>query len=370
MRTWAEIDLDKFGYNIEKIKELSGNREIMGIVKADAYGMGAVTIARELSEHGVKIFGVSSPEEGIELRNHGVIEEDILILGGVINEEFPVAKRYKLQVAITNMEQLNYIIENKIELKFHIKVDTGMGRVGFTVEEAKKALDIALENGIDIIGVYSHLSVSDEGDMESVQYTREQLRKFSIFKEYKNLKYIHILNSGGILKFSDIEYSNLVRAGILMYGVYGEGLIPELKRVFKLKTRVLFIKELNEDIDISYGRIGKGYKGEMIATITVGYADGFRRELSNKATVEIHGVKCPIVGKVCMDMMMVKIPDELKEKIKIGDEVTVLGEDIFEKSKIVNSSIYELFTGLSRRVSRVYLKKGEPYVVNNLIGRY
>ena len=368
MRTWAEIDLDNLEYNINKIKELSHDRDIMAIIKADAYGMGAVTIAKELSEMGVKIFGVSSLEEGIELRNNG-ITNDILILAGTFNEELEDAERNNLQVTLTDLSQIDYIYKNKLALNVHIKVDTGMGRVGFTVEEGKKAIEICKNKNINVVGVYSHLSVSDESDEESISYTKKQLEKFKYFEKLEEIKYIHILNSGGILKFSEIPQSNLVRAGIIMYGVYGEGVIENLKRVFTLKSRILFLKELKEDIDISYGRVGKGYKNELIATITVGYADGFRRELSNKGTVQIHGIPCKIVGKVCMDMLMIKIPEELKTKVKIGDEVIVMGEDIFEKSKMVGSSIYELFTGLSRRVSRVYLKRGKPHVVNSLIGK-
>lgn len=368
MRTWAEIDLDNLEYNIKKIKELSHDRDIMAIIKADAYGMGAVTIAKELSKMGVKIFGVSSLEEGIELRNND-IDDEILILAGIFNEELEEAEKKNLQVTLTDLSQIKYINAKGLSLKVHIKVDTGMGRVGFTVEEAKAAIDICKEKNIEVVGVYSHLSVSDESDEESISYTKKQLEKFRDFEKLEEIKYIHILNSGGILKFSEIPQSNLVRAGIIMYGVYGEGVIENLKRVFTLKSRILFLKELKEDIDISYGRVGKGYKNDLIATITVGYADGFRRELSNKGTIEIHGVPCKIVGKVCMDMLMVRIPDELKGRVKAGDEVTVMGEDIFDKSIMVGSSIYELFTGLSRRVSRVYLKHGKPYLVNSLIGK-
>ncbi|MGL5377255.1 MAG: alanine racemase [Cetobacterium sp.] len=368
MRTWAEIDLDNLEYNIKKIKELSHDKDIMAIIKADAYGMGAVTIAKELSEMGVRIFGVSSLEEGIELRNSGISDE-ILILAGTFNEELKEAEERNLQVTLTDISQIDYIHNNNLKLKVHVKIDTGMGRVGFTVEDGKKVIKLCKEKNIDVIGVYSHLSVSDESDEESKDYTKKQLEKFKYFETLKEIKYIHILNSGGILKFSEIPQSNLVRAGILMYGVYGEGIVEGLKRVFTLKSRILLLKELEEDIDISYGRVGKGFKGDIIATITVGYADGLRRELSNKGTIKVNGIDCKIVGKVCMDMLMVKIPKELKGKVKIGDEVIVMGEDIFEKSKIIGSSIYELFTGLSRRVNRVYLKNGQPHLVNSLIGK-
>lgn len=368
MRTWAEIDLDNLEYNIKKIKELSHDRDIMAIIKADAYGMGAITIAKELSKMGVKIFGVSSLEEGIELRNHGV-KDDILILAGVFDEELKIAEEMKLQITLTDLSQIDYISDNNINIEAHIKVDTGMGRVGFELETAKKAINLCRQKSVKVIGIYSHLSVSDESTKESIDYTKQQIDKFKEFQNIEDIKYIHILNSGGILKFSETSQGNLVRAGIVMYGVYGEGVVKDLKRVFTLKSRILFLKELKEDIDISYGREGKGKKGELIATVTVGYADGFRREFSNRGTVKVLGIDCEIVGKVCMDMLMVKIPDEIKDKIKIGDEVIVMGEDIYQKSELIKSSIYELFTGLSRRVSRVYLRDGKPYIINSLVGK-
>lgn len=367
MRTWAEINLDNLAYNLDRIKKLSKGREVLAIIKADAYGMGAVTIAKELSTLGVGIFGVSSLEEGIELRQND-IQGEILVLAGVFDDELPIAKRYNLQVAITNLTQLEYIANNFIDIPIHIKVDTGMGRVGFSVNETREAIKISKEKGLNIVGIYSHLSVADESDADSIEYTMEQLKKFQEFEE-ENLKYIHILNSGGILKFSDRDKSNLVRAGIILYGVYGEGLIENMKRVFTLKSRVLFIKKLEEESYISYGRTATAKKGDILATIAVGYADGFRRDFSNVGEVEVLGEKCPIVGKVCMDMTMIKIPETIASRVKPGDEVTVIGEDIFDKSKLIGISIYELFTGLSRRVSRVYIKDGIPHVVNNLIGK-
>ncbi|SJZ46538.1 alanine racemase [Cetobacterium ceti] len=368
MRAWAEINLDNLTYNIEKIREFSQNRDIMAIIKADAYGMGAVTIAEELSLLGIENFGVSSLEEGIELRQHN-IQGNILILAGIYNDEIYGVKEYNLQVAVTNFSQLE-LFKNHKEIPLHLKVDTGMGRVGFKEKDALKALEYAKENNLNLVGVYSHLSVADEPGKDNELYTLHQLEIFNTFENEEKLKYRHILNSGGILKYSHVGNSNLVRAGIILYGLYGEGNIKELKRVFTLKSRVLFLKEIEEEMDISYGRIGKAHKGDMIGTISIGYADGFRREFSNNGTVEILGEKCPVIGKVCMDMTMVRIPEKIKKLVKVGQEVIVMGEDIYEKSKSINISVYEMFTGLSRRVSRVYIKNGvpKPHIINNLIG--
>lgn len=369
MRTWAEINLDNLAYNIERIKKRSKGCDIMAIIKADAYGMGAVTIAKELSELGITIFGVSSLEEGIELRENG-IDSDILVLGGVFNDELKIAQKMRLQVAVTSLIQIKHIFENGLDIQIHIKVDTGMGRVGFNVNEAKEVLQYCENNRVNIVGIYSHLSVADVLDNESKYYTEEQLKKFKCFEKFKKIKYIHILNSGGILNFSKSIKTNLVRAGIIMYGVYGAGIVPDMKRVFTLKSRILFVKKLLEDTDISYGRIGRGKKGDTIATVAIGYADGLRRELSNKGTVEIDGIKCRIIGRICMDMLMIKIPEILENSIKVGMNVTIMGEDIFDKAQMIDASIYEMFTGLSRRVNRVYLKGGRPYLINSLIGKY
>ena len=235
-----------------------------------------------------------------------------------------------------------------------------MGRVGFIPSELEKVKNYVKENNVkNIIGVYTHLSVSDEPGEDNRKYTEKQLEKFNNFDGIDTIEYRHVLNSGGIVNYAGFDRGNYVRAGIIQYGVCSGKIAEGYKPVFTFKSRILFIKTLEEDSDISYGRTATLKKGTMLATIAAGYADGFRREISNKGCVKIHGVDCPVRGKVCMDMFMAEIPEEIKDRVSEGDEVILYGENIGEQAKLMNISIYELFTGIGRRVERVYINNIE-----------
>ena len=238
-----------------------------------------------------------------------------------------------------------------------------MGRLGFTPSEGRKAVDYCINRGLKVVGIYSHLSDADGMNDEAYNYTKEQINKFKIFEEYKTIKYIHILNSGGILRFNDGFKGNLVRAGICMYGMLGNVRVPGFKRVFTMKTRILFIRTLEEDSYISYGRTIKLKKGETFATLAIGYADGMKKEFSNKTYALIEGEKCPIVGEICMDMCMVKIPESILKKINIGTEAIVIRDDIIEEINSIHKSTWDILTGIGRRVYRVYKKNGTPYLI-------
>lgn len=362
MRAWLEIDMDNLKYNLEKIRGLVNGTNILGVIKANSYGFGAVEIAKELSKNGVEIFGVASLEEAMELREGGISDE-ILILGSLFNDEIELAAEKGFQMTISSMRQLEFIENNRINALIHIKIDTGMGRLGFNLDEGEKAVDYCIEKGLKITGIYSHLSDADGASDESYEYTTEQIKKFSVFEKYKSIKYIHILNSGGILRFNNKFKGNLVRAGICMYGMLGNERIPGFKRVFSMKARVLFIRTLEEDSYISYGRTVKMKKGETFATLSIGYADGMKKEFSNKTYVLIEGEKCPVVGEICMDMCMVKIPDSILKKINIGTEAIVIRDDIIEEINSIYKSTWDILTGIGRRVYRVYKKNGTPYLI-------
>lgn len=383
MRAWVEINLKNLVHNLNRIKGLAHGSQIMPVIKADAYGMGALGIVRELVKEGIEIFAVATMEEAVELRENGVTQ-DILVLGGVYYEDLELANRLNIQVTLNSLDQIEKIREKKLHLKVQLAVDTGMGRVGFIPEEALKTIEENIESETPkIVGVYSHFSVSDEDSEESRAYTLEQIEKFKKFSRFnrldevgklnkidksdnsdranrvtefdeRGLKYIHLFNSGGIVNYSQDFHGTHVRPGILLYGILGDRKIEGMKNVFTLKTRVLFIKTLKERMDISYGRTATGEEGDMIATLSIGYADGFRRELSNRAYVTILGEKCPIIGKICMDMCMVKVPDKIREQIRVGMEVICIGEDIVEKADLIGCSIYEIITGIGKRLPRVY----------------
>ncbi|MFK4785786.1 alanine racemase [Fusobacterium sp. MFO224] len=356
MRTWLEINLSNFRWNIKSLQKKIGNKKLIGVVKGNAYGMGAVRLTKELKKCGVDFFVVATVEEGIELRKEN-IDDNILILGGVFNEELKMAEKYNFQIALTSLDQLEYINKSKLNIKCHLKLETGMGRVGFNNFEIDQLMKYVEKNKMkNIIGVYSHLSVADEAGKENENYTKEQIRKFNDFQGMETIKYRHLLNSGGILKYCGQDNGNYVRAGIIQYGICGEKYIDGFKPVVSLKSRILFLKILMEDSDISYGRTAHLKKGDMVATISAGYADGFKRSISNKGFVFIDGIKCPVTGRVCMDMFMVKIPNNLANRVKVGDEVILYGENILEVAKLCNTISYEIFTGISRRVKRIYVE--------------
>lgn len=364
MRAWLEIEIDNLLFNIDKLKKEVEGTQLMAVVKANAYGFGSKEIVRVLAQHGVKMFAVACLDEALELRQWGRTEE-ILILGSLLTEEIELAAQNDIQITIGNWEQIRFIEEKKIPVGIHIKIDTGMGRLGFTPDEGKKVIDYCLEHNLNVKGIYSHLSDADGFNKDADDYTLEQIKKFQIFQEYKDrVKYLHILNSGGILRFNDLYKGNVVRAGICMYGMLGNFSVEGLKRVFTLKTKVLSIRTASEDSYISYGRKGKIAAGETFATIGMGYADGIKKEFSNKSYVLIENEKCPIIGEICMDMCMVKIPDTIKDKVTLGSEVIVVRDDIIEEINVEHKCSWDILTGIGKRVYRVYKKDNVPYLIS------
>lgn len=363
MRAWLEIEMDNLLFNINKIREKVHYKEIMAVVKANSYGFGAKETARYLSEHGIKKFAVACLEEAMELREAG-IKDEILILGIVLDDEIIIADKNDIQITIGSWEQIKFIQDNNLNVGIHIKIDTGMGRLGFLVDEGEKVVDYCLDKKLNIMGIYSHLSDADGFNEEADNYTRAQIKKFGRFEKYKDkVKYLHILNSGGILRFDGEYTGNLVRDGICMYGMIANYRVSDLKRVFSLKTKILSIRTAEEDSFISYGRKYTLHKGETYATIGMGYADGIKKEFSNKSYVIIEGEKCPIIGEICMDMCMIKIPDTIKDKIKLGTEVIVVRDDIIEEINVEHKCSWDILTGIGRRVYRVYKENGKPYLI-------
>lgn len=368
MRVWAEVNLDNLIHNLEEIKSISNNREILGVVKANAYGHGGIEVATELAKAGVKFFGVACVDEAEELLNHN-IDGDILILGCTPIEEWKRAVSLGIQLALSSFEEIEYIEKTKIHPKVHVKIDTGMGRIGFTPEKAKEAIRYIQEKKLaDIVGVFTHFSVSDEDR----DYTLKQKNSFEeVEKEFPDIKYKHISNSAGILNFN-FEY-NMVRPGIILYGLVpfkDEALQKRFKPVMTLKTKITFIKNIDKESSISYGRSYTAKAGDIIATVPVGYADGISRFLSNRGEVLVRGVMCKIVGRVCMDQMMIEIPKELSD-VKPGEEVVIFGEDstVEELAQKIGTISYELLTNINNRVPRMYIKNGKNIKIKSLLGR-
>lgn len=379
---YAEIDLDAIAYNIKNIKKLVKDKEIIAVVKADCYGHGALDVVPTLLENGASRLAVAVLTEGIELRNDN-IKAPIMILGytpSYLNEELI---KYDLEQTVYDLDYAKELSKTALSLnkkaKIHIAIDTGMGRIGFLPTE--KAIDdickICSLEGLEVIGIFTHFSTSDEKDKE---YTNEQFEKFTdLLKKLSNLNIEipikHVSNSGAIMDMPE-TYLDAVRAGIILYGYYPSNEVKKenlsLKPALTLKATITRVQEMDAGMSISYGRTFKTERKSLIATIPIGYADGYSRLLAKNAKVIINGQFAPIVGRICMDQCMIDITD-INGDIKVGDEVIILGEqnglrfnaDNF--AEIMGTINYEILCMLKYRIPRVYVKNGKIFNVRNYL---
>lgn len=376
-RTWAEIDLDVLENNYHKLREHVGaDVKFLGVVKADAYGHGAVMVSRKLQEMGADYLAVSSIDEAMELRLNG-ITMPVLILGHTPKEQVPRLLKYNITQAVTcEAKALEYNEEAKKIggiLKVHIKVDTGMSRLGYLCEG--KYLELGVEGicracslpGLDAEGIFTHFAVSDEEGEECKKYTEHQFDLFcKVIKEVEerlqdqcfHFKLKHCANTGAVARYPK-TYLDMVRPGLLLYG-YGEfaeelGLEP----VMTLKSTISTIKIYPAGTKISYGGIFETDKTTRIGVIPYGYADGFFRCLSNKCRIMTKQGLAPQRGKICMDMCMIDITD--KPEVDVGSEVEIFGKSnsLNELSEIAGTIPYELTCAVSKRVPRSYYSKGK-----------
>lgn len=378
---WAEIDLDAIAYNTRNIKQLIGNKDLIAVVKANCYGHGAIDIIPTLLENGASRLAVAMISEALEIRENK-ITAPIMILG--------FTPLYLGEELINNdIEQTVYDLDyarelSKIALSFnkkakiHIAMDTGMGRIGFLPNE--KSIDDITEiyslEGIDVVGIFTHFSTSDEKDKEysHQQFTKMMSMMDELQKRGVNIPLKHVANSGAIIDLPN-TYLDAVRAGIILYGYYPSDEVNKsnlaLKPALTLKATITNVKTLEKDMYISYGRTFKTSDKTVVATIPVGYADGYIRKLGENGKVIIKDQFAPIIGRICMDQFMIdvtNIPD-----VKIGDEVILLGEknnlkynadDIAEKLGTIN---YEVTCMLKSRLPRVYIKNKHIINVKNHI---
>ena len=378
---WAEIDLDAIAYNTRNIKQLIGNKDLIAVVKANCYGHGAIDIIPTLLENGASRLAVAMISEALEIRENK-ITAPIMILG--------FTPLYLGEELINNdIEQTVYDLDyarelSKIALSFnkkakiHIAIDTGMGRIGFLPNE--KSIDDITEiyslEGIDVVGIFTHFSTSDEKDKEysHQQFTKMMSMMDELQKRGVNIPLKHVANSGAIIDLPN-TYLDAVRAGIILYGYYPSDEVNKsnlaLKPALTLKATITNVKTLEKDMYISYGRTFKTSDKTVVATIPVGYADGYIRKLGENGKVIIKDQFAPIIGRICMDQFMIdvtNIPD-----VKIGDEVILLGEknnlkynadDIAEKLGTIN---YEVTCMLKSRLPRVYIKNKHIINVKNHI---
>ncbi len=367
--TYVKIDLDIIRANFDAVQRKVGV-PVMAIVKADAYGHGAVQVAR-LLEGKCAFFGVSSMLEALELRQAG-LKTPILILGQTPISAFPLAIREGIRPAIFHYEAAVALSKAAQEVglpaPFHFAVDTGMSRIGFqaTQEAADICAKIAALPGLQVEGLFSHFATADCADL---QRSRIQEEKFMAFDEMLKARGVHVPirhldNSAGLMNFS--THYEMVRSGIVTYGLYpSDEVSPQLLPLTPALTwhsRVTHVKQLPVGREISYGGTFVTTRPTVVATIPVGYADGYRRSLSGRFYVLIRGKRAPILGRICMDQMMVDVTDI--PGVSLNDKVVLVGRDGDEVitmeaiAAAADSFNYEFVCGISRRVPRLYRKDG------------
>ena len=374
-RIRARIDLDAIEYNIEKMKEnLPEDTKLIVVAKADCYGHGALQTTSLLSlKEYVWGFAVATLDEAIVLRRGG-ITKPILVLGCIFPEQWIDALENNIRITVY-AEELTKVLSDlavKIGRKayVHVKLDTGMGRIGFTPgkEGADKIEEISKLPNIVMEGLYTHFSKADEGDKS---YTTKQMEAYTWMKEELagrgiTFSYYHCCNSAGIIDLKGAG-QNLSRAGISTYGMYPSEEVHkenvDLKPALELISHVAFVKWVDEGKMISYGGTYVTKRRTKIATIPVGYGDGYPRSLSNKGYMLIHGKKAPIIGRVCMDQCMVDVTEI--EDVKFGDEVVLVGRDgdeylsVETLSRLSDRFNYEFVCLMGKRIPREYIRRGE-----------
>lgn len=374
-RVYATIDLDAIRHNMEKMKErLQPGTKIIAVIKTDGYGHGAVQIAKEIQEMD-DLFGyaVATVEEAEELIRHD-IEKPILVLGIPFPDQYERMAEQKIRPAVSSYEEavgLNEVCERLgTELPIHIAVDTGMSRIGFQVTEVQADVvrEISRLPHLQIEGIFTHFARADELDKTSTQNQyqlfQEMIRKLEA--RDVSISYRHCSNSAGIMDLPSYNM-DLVRAGITLYGLWPSDEVHKehlpLKPVLSLYSQVAFVKNLEKDREISYGGTYTTPSVRRIATIPVGYGDGYPRGLSNKGSVLIRGRRAPITGRICMDQFMVDVTDI--PDVQVGDRVTLIGTDGVEMISVEEAGAlsgrfnYEFVCNLGKRIPRVFLKNGE-----------
>ena len=372
-RTWAEIDLDALAHNYEQARKRIGpNVKYLGVVKADAYGHGALQVAKKLEKLGADYLAVSSLDEARELRRGGV-GAPILILGHTPPEMVPQLIEYGITQAVSARakaeEYSAAAAESGGTLKVHIKVDTGMSRLGFLVRDGHfdggvEAIAASCElPNLEAEGIFTHFAASDADDAPSEDYTR---RQFAVFQKViaalaargRTFAIRHCANSGALARYPEM-YLDMVRPGIALYGVGDDAERLGLRPVMRLKSSVSTIKVFDPDTDISYGRTFHTTEKTRVGVLPIGYADDFFRALSNRVSVITAQGPAPVRGRICMDMCMVDLsglPD-----VHVGDTVEIFGEGqrVDRLAAMLDTIPYELTCAVSKRVPRLYLENGE-----------
>ena len=372
-RVYTKINLDNIQKNMQTVRQKFGDDMlIMGIVKANAYGHGAVEVAKALAQFGADMLGVAAIDEAVELRENG-IDTPILILGQIFRQDYATAIENDITCTVVDIVTAQGLSKKAQELgkvaKVHIKIDTGMGRIGFQPDadgesQIKSIFD--LEN-ICVDGAFTHFANADATDKTSANAQKQKFVEFTdnLIKDGYNFPVRHMYNSASAMEL-DGYAGEMVRCGIMIYGLYPS---EEMNKDYKLypalefKSSVSFVKSVKKGFTVSYGSTYVAEKDMKIATVPAGYGDGYPRYLSNKGEVLIHGTRCKIVGRVCMDQFMVDVSH--LDNVQIADEVTLVGTDgnetitVEEVSDKESRFNYEFCCLITPRVPRIYIKDGK-----------
>lgn len=378
---WAEINLDNLENNIKEIRRVSESKDIIAVIKADGYGHGALDIAPTLLENGATRIAVAVISEAVELREGG-INCPIMILGFTPPTFADELIDYNIEQTVFTYDLAKALSDASVKknrtAKIHIALDTGMGRIGFFPDEksVEEVYKISKLPNIILEGLFSHFAAADEKDKE---YTNQQVEKYNWFynrllEKHVKINIRHVANSAAIIDMPELHY-DAVRPGIILYGYYPSEEVNKekinLKPVMTLKTNIVNIKTMDPGMCISYGRKFRTERKSIIATIPIGYADGYTRLLFNKAKVIINGKFAPVVGRICMDQCMVDVTDI--GNVNVGDEVILLGEDKGLKfnaddiADLIGTINYEITCMIGKRVPRVYIKNNKVIKVRNYV---
>lgn len=368
--TYAEVDLARLRENLEAIRNKVAPAKVMAVLKANAYGHGMVEVARSVVAWGAEYLGVAVLEEGILLREMG-ITTPILVLGGILGDQTPLFLQYDLALTASSVEKLEHINQVASQMgvtaRVHLKIDTGMERIGVHWYSARTLLETSLRcRYVQVEGIYSHFANADAADLASARLQLERFQETLRFYEQRSLPtpMRHIANSGAVLQLAE-SYLDMVRPGILFFGVYPS---PEVERsvhvrpALSWKSRVVYFKVVQPHHPISYGWTWQSDHLIRVVTVPVGYGDGYFRAMSNRAQVILGGKKYPQVGRICMDQIMVNIEWDSAYN---GDEVILIGESggesvtVEDLAEWAGTVPYEILTNINTRVPRVYLSDRE-----------
>ncbi|MEN6316137.1 MAG: alanine racemase [Clostridiaceae bacterium] len=381
---WAEIDLDAIAHNVLEIRRVIGEEvEMMGVVKADAYGHGVLEVVRTLLDNGVSQLAVSKLDEAIQIRKMG-IRVPILIFGYTDPSRAEEIVINDVTQAVFSREMAQVLSKAAVKLcrsaKIHVKLDTGMTRVGFMPDQGaiQSILELGKLPGLMIEGLFTHFASADETERD---YTMMQFERYmnvcsELVKLGVHIPLRHVCNSAGIMQYPQMHL-DMVRPGIILYGLYPSQEVDRekisLKPAMTLKANVILVKDVEPGTCISYGRTFRTSRPSKIATVPIGYADGYTRLLSNKGRMLVNGEYAPVVGRICMDQCMIDVTD-LKHEVHVGDEVVIFGSQngacisVDEVAADIGTISYEMICIIGKRIPRVYLKGGRiSSVLNYLI---